>query len=493
MLWPYSWNQLRGSVAGTGGPGGGVQALTFASDGTLMVMEGNMVDDTQDGVACKRDTGLYAGYSYEFRGTKCEHKVWNQSDGSVAVDNGNPSVVNHPTTLDWATVADGQTDDWHYVHLYGGNSPHSMKIGFAADCIRVTGRNPSVRRPQGLFDLRGTNYRADSTALRFTGGQVIFGYDNWTLLPYGGFDNTDCALGARLRFRVVPDGTNTPLQVYVGGWLSDNSWYRVAVDGFEDGTYGSMADAVRYTAFRTEPTWQKILTIPTPGNTPRVVDAWLWENARDRLFKLHQIVVTNGTLDPTPPSALPILGVFGDSISETDYNGLVNGHGWVHQLSMSDGYAPANFSLFGYWISQLVDPAFPGSPGRLANLFATNPDKIVIHMGVNDRNNGRTSAQYQADVTTLFNQCIANTSASIFMPLFYQARSTSGAPCNSARATWYSALQAAQAACDNPARVTVWDTTGVLNDDAGDWYAGDDLHPSIQGQTKIAADMRAHL
>lgn len=487
--------RLPTTPLGFGSSGGSAPPVPFsalfASNGSEVIIEGTPSDDTQDGVACKRDFGVNAGLFYEFYGTKCEHLVWNQSPGWAAADGNTPNAINQTGTIGFQTVADGVAEGWHLAHVWG-NDFFSTKIGYDVDCIRITGTNPRIRRPQGLFDLRGTAYRADYSGLRFDGGQLIDGYNNWTLLPYNGFDYNKSAVGARLRFTVIPDGTNNPLKVYIGGWRSDAAWYRVAVDGFEDGTYGSMAAAVRYDAYAAEPFWQRILTIPTPGSTPRAIDAWLWENAGSRQFKVHQVVVTNGTIDSTPPTALPVLGVLGDSISETDYAGTVNGFGWVHRLSMQDGYEPANFSLFGYWLTQLVDSGYPGSTDRLAGIVTKNPGKIVVAIGVNDRLNGRTDAQYQADATTLFNYLIANTTGHIYMPLFYNQRSDTGGLANTDRATWYAALQAARAACTTPARVTVWDTTGVLSDDVNDWIP-DGLHPTASGQAKIAADIRAHL
>jgi lysophospholipase L1-like esterase len=464
---------------------------TFDSDGSELVFTGTLTDATDEGHDLKIATGVNAGLWFEFYGTGCQFLIKNSAALWYKVDEGTKTAIAIDNTWHYETLATGLAEDWHLVHLCGGDGLNSGFFAVEADAIKVTGLSPAIREPQGLFDLTGNTYRADYAGLRRDGLTMTNAADwNYTLVPYNGFSAAS-GLGGRLRLSLVPDGSGNPMVLSVYSGSASGSYYRIAVDGVEDGTLGSMNAGAAYGAHVDLPTWHELATI-TAGAT-RLIDLWAWENACNRHQFIRTLHVTNGTISGTAPAtAGDILGVLGDSISEADYGGGINGSGWVHKLCMDEGYTPANFGLYGYWLRDLVT-GLPGSPTlRLTDLDAVDPAKIIVHIGVNDRTGGRTSAQYQTDMTALLDWLIANTTAAIKVPLFYNTLAGGDLDIvNQSRATWMTALTNARAACTTPARVVVWDTSGVLSV-AADWQA-DGLHPTAQGQQKIATNMAANI
>jgi len=469
--------QLSNSVTGGLGGGGTPPAITqsYASNNAAVLDLGliGAANPTYQQVnsadACK---------VFVVNGTECTAKLRANTTGAVwevSIDGGAYSNITMlaANTDETKTLFTGLTDTDHCVVIRRKGIASNFFI--VADCFTVTGTLATIRAA-GASDGVGygphvlTSAAAWSTSALTGSWDLVGGQYIYSLWP-------DCT--ARIR------GRGTSFKVWLG---EIGGKFAVWVDGVKQATV-TAPNTGRF----------NLLTLASGlSDAEHIIDL---VSASDSTQYVVGVMFTGGTapaLGATPPSALPGIAAFGDSIARgTAGTGLDSSLGVLAKLAFATGKLPYNRGVNGNKIAELK-----ARTANITGLNASISDCLII-AGTNDLNAGTTigdastSGTYTGDWKLTLDALISGlTNAQPIRVLKILPR-TGFTP--NQLATYDDALVVAAAACSDPGRVTVTNVGAsdpwilqnngasvAFTDVAGD--TSDGLHPDDSGCTKIAID-----
>ncbi len=335
-----------------------------------------------------------------------------------------------------------------------------------------------------LWHLNGTGIdNAGDTIVPPGSSNILYSPMNWT--PEA---NAASTINAGAYFRTMFTGASCYLNFDTSDATTPYSEIYYRVDGYQAGTGwtrttpGANVNCSPSGDLAAAP-WHMVEMVVK--STSQTINRWN-ASALGTVVRLAGITLAQGASTTLPYAAPWTIAVFGDSITEgvrtvnqtasndTDQNDATLG--WAYQLGHQMGaeVGVIGFGGQGFTVTGSGSvPIFPTSYSLLSSGVARSttqaPQLIVINMGTNDP----TSTNVTTPATNVLNGLIANyprTPIALLVP-FNQ--------------THVADLQAAAAACNNPALVSVVQTAGLLQSTFG--VDSNGVHPTGPNNLGIIA------
>ncbi len=335
-----------------------------------------------------------------------------------------------------------------------------------------------------LWHLNGTGIdSAADTVLLPSSSNILYSPMNWTQET-----NTASTINAGAYFRTMFTGASCYLNFDNSDATTPYSEIYYRVDGYAAGsgwtrtTPGADINCSPSGDLASAP-WHLVEVVVK--STSQTINRWN-ASALGTVVRLAGITLAPGSSATLPYAAPWTIAVFGDSITEgvrtvnqtatndTDQNDATLG--WAYDLGplMGAEVGVIGFGGQGFTVAGSGGvPIFPTSYGEMSNGVSRNniqvPELIVINEGTNDP----TATSVTTAATTVLNGLLSNypkTPIALLVP-FNQ--------------THVSDLQAAVAACSNPALVSLVQTAGLVQSTYGLDSAG--VHPTGPNNLGIIA------